>query len=222
MNNHFTILGHCNISINIILENLYSQFGSSLSVDIINNIPKGSNQYNDVLFLHDKIKIREFYYNEWKPIEDEQYILSGMAPSTKEKIYQFFLKQFGINEQQYISVIHKSAIISYGVTIEGPVLIAPGVIVSPFARLSRFVSIFEKSVVAHHTEIEEFSTILLGSNIAGFCNIGKKVTIGMGSNIFSRISVGEGSKIGGGSVVTKTIPAYTVSYGNPAKVVRKI
>ncbi|MCD4670348.1 MAG: hypothetical protein K8S14_07870 [Actinomycetia bacterium] len=34
-----------------------------------------------------------------------------------------------------------------------------------------------------------------------------------------RLHIGKGALIGAGSVVTKDIPAYSVTYGNPARVV---
>lgn len=222
MNRHFIILGHCNVSLGIILDSLFSRYGHGLQVDIISNIPAESNQYSDLLYLHDKIQTREFFYDEWKPTGDEQFILSGMSPSIREKIYQFFLKHFGINDKQYVSVIHKSAIISHSAKIEGPVLIAPGVVVGQYVRLEKFVLIAANSVIAHHTEIKEFTSVLLGSNIAGMCRIGKKVNIGMGTNVFDEVSIGDSSIIGGGSLVVKSIPEYTVSYGSPAKVTKKL
>jgi acetyltransferase-like isoleucine patch superfamily enzyme len=46
------------------------------------------------------------------------------------------------------------------------------------------------------------------------CWIGEKVIILPGVNI------GERSIIGAGSVVTKSIPAYSIAVGNPARVIK--
>jgi acetyltransferase-like isoleucine patch superfamily enzyme len=48
--------------------------------------------------------------------------------------------------------------------------------------------------------------------------IGANVFIGMGCYILKGISIGEGAIIGAGSVVAKSIPAYAIAAGNPAKV----
>jgi acetyltransferase-like isoleucine patch superfamily enzyme len=49
-------------------------------------------------------------------------------------------------------------------------------------------------------------------------NIGKNVWIGMNVSVCPGVSIGEGSIIGMGSVVAKDIPPYSISGGNPARV----
>lgn len=52
--------------------------------------------------------------------------------------------------------------------------------------------------------------------------IERGASIGAGSTILGGITVGEFSLVGAGSVVTKDIPAYSLVYGNPAKVMGKV
>lgn len=46
--------------------------------------------------------------------------------------------------------------------------------------------------------------------------------IGINSTLLPHITIGEFSLIGAGSLVTKDIPAYSLAYGSPAKVIKKI
>lgn len=46
------------------------------------------------------------------------------------------------------------------------------------------------------------------------------VWIGANVTVLDGVTIGSGSIIGGGSVVTKNIPPYSVSVGNPAKVIK--
>jgi len=50
----------------------------------------------------------------------------------------------------------------------------------------------------------------------------KGANIGANSTIVCGVIIGENSLVGAGSVVTKDVPANTLVFGNPAKVVRKI
>ncbi|MFT4806339.1 MAG: acetyltransferase-like isoleucine patch superfamily enzyme [Algoriphagus sp.] len=44
--------------------------------------------------------------------------------------------------------------------------------------------------------------------------------IGIGAILMPGVTIGEGAIIGAGSIVTKSIPAYCVAVGSPAKVIR--
>ena len=52
--------------------------------------------------------------------------------------------------------------------------------------------------------------------------IGSNVWIGSGAQILPGVVIGDNSVIGAGSVVTRDIPANTVAYGVPCKVIREI
>ncbi|MFS0644272.1 gamma carbonic anhydrase family protein [Siminovitchia sp. 179-K 8D1 HS] len=56
------------------------------------------------------------------------------------------------------------------------------------------------------------------------CIIREKALIGMGSIILDQAEIGEGAFIGAGSLIPqgKVIPANTVAFGRPAKVIRKV
>lgn len=50
----------------------------------------------------------------------------------------------------------------------------------------------------------------------------KGASIGAGAVILPGITIGEGAMVGAGSVVTKDVPPFTLVFGNPAKVVKKL
>ncbi|MRH41227.1 antibiotic acetyltransferase [Aquibacillus halophilus] len=51
--------------------------------------------------------------------------------------------------------------------------------------------------------------------------IEEDVWVGSNTLILPGVTIGRGSVVGGGSVVTKSIPRYSIAYGNPAKVQSK-
>lgn len=52
--------------------------------------------------------------------------------------------------------------------------------------------------------------------------VGNDVWIGANVTVLPGVSIGDGCVIGAGSVVTKDIPARSLTVGNPCRVVRKI
>jgi acetyltransferase-like isoleucine patch superfamily enzyme len=50
--------------------------------------------------------------------------------------------------------------------------------------------------------------------------IGNDVWIGWGATILSGVLVGDGAIVGAGAVVSKSVPAYAVVAGNPARIIR--
>ncbi len=50
--------------------------------------------------------------------------------------------------------------------------------------------------------------------------IGSDVYIGVGAIVLSGVTIGDGAVVGAGAVVAKSVPAYAVVVGNPARTVR--
>jgi len=218
----YTALGHCNISLGIYLDSLYSVHEKEVNLDIVSNYEPQDNPFDGRTFLHNGIKTRTISHKQWKPSRDDSYLLTGIAPTTKEKIFNFFHKNFDINEAQYVSLVHKSSIVSHGVEFEGPVYISSGGVVAQFARLGKFVSIQRNVIVEHHTQIGEYSSIFSGANIGPSCKIGKNVKINMGATILNGLEIGDNAEIGAGALVTKSVPSNTLVYGCPAKIIKMI
>ncbi len=56
----------------------------------------------------------------------------------------------------------------------------------------------------------------------GTIDIGDKAWIGANVVILKNVTIGEGAVVGAGSVVTRSVPAWTLAAGNPARVVRSL
>ncbi len=65
-------------------------------------------------------------------------------------------------------------------------------------------------------------TRIKGYESAKPIKIGNNVWIGGGVKVLPGVIIGDNSVIGAGSIVTKDIPANSLAYGNPCRVIRQI
>lgn len=93
--------------------------------------------------------------------------------------------------------IHTNVYIAQFTTIEDDVFVAPGVTVA-------------------NDPCPVCTRCMKGPTIKQGVKIGVNVTL------LPDIIIGENSLIGAGSVVTKDIPPYSLAYGNPARVIKKV
>lgn len=150
----------------------------------------------------------------------DRLMFGVMNPTPKACVFDFFNKNFGIQENHYARLISPRAWIASTAEVDRGCYIGPAVVLAPCSRLGFGVSINRSASIGHHAEIGSYATISPGTHIGGHTRIGKRATIGIGATVFDHIHVGDGSVIGGGSVVTKDVPPGVVAYGNPCRVVR--
>ena len=75
--------------------------------------------------------------------------------------------------------------------------------------------------VDHEARIARGVHIGPGAVLAGCVSVGEFTLIGTGAVVLPRIRIGANVVIGAGAVVTRDVPDGMLSYGNPARVVRK-
>lgn len=79
-------------------------------------------------------------------------------------------------------------------------------------------------VIGSAVEVGEFCTLMqgvtLGDNAGAPC-LGAGVQVAPGAIVMGPVTIGDGALIGANSVVTKSVPAGAVAFGNPAEVRRR-
>ena len=197
------------------LETLYLVSGRQ-AVVIVENILS-----NETGSHHSAISAERKNADNWSFNALTDRLMFGvMNPTPKSGVFDFFNKNFGIQEDHFTRLISPRACIASTAEVDTGCYIEPAVVLSPFSRLRFGVSINRSSSIGHHAEIGAYATISPGAHVGGHTRIGRKTTIGIGATVFDHVQIGDGSIIGGGSIVTKDIPSGVVAYGNPCRVVR--
>jgi UDP-N-acetylglucosamine acyltransferase len=71
--------------------------------------------------------------------------------------------------------------------------------------------------VAHDCGVGDDVTLSAGVSLGGYAVVGDRATIGMNAVVHQRRSVGPGAMVGMAAVVTRDVPAWSKSYGSPAR-----
>jgi sugar O-acyltransferase (sialic acid O-acetyltransferase NeuD family) len=218
----YHILGHSNAALGIILDTIHAIHGDyGAEAEIISNIPDDEITYRHLPFKIKTIAVAEIFYEAWKPSR-QNLLLAGMTSQTKKVIAAFFHEHYGIDIDDYESLVHPNASIAATAEIGAGSVVNPGVVLAPYAQIERLVMVNRLASIGHHTTVSDYATLNPGCHVAGRCEVGEGATIGMGSCVIDGITIGSNAFVGAGSLVTKDVPPDTMVYGSPAKKIRRV
>lgn len=121
----------------------------------------------------------------------------------------------------FISAVHPSAQIARNVTVEDGTVIMAGAVLNSDTRIGSFCIINTGASIDHDCSMENFSSLAPGATVGGSVKIGAFSAVSLGANVIHGRQIGKHTVIGAGSIVVDDIPAYSVAYGFPAKVIRE-
>ena len=130
----------------------------------------------------------------------------------------------------HFSHIHSGAIIGEECTLGQNVNVSNNVIVGNYCKIQNNVSLYEgveledyvfcgPSMVFTNIRLPRSEYPQKGSLHYEKTLVKKSASIGANSTIICGATIGEYSLIGSGSIVTKNVPAFSLVFGNPAKVI---
>lgn len=149
-----------------------------------------------------------------------KYFFGLTGPRAKKIIFNFFLDNYRIEQDNYDTLIHPTSYYPQSTLVNRGVLIEPLVSISTFSKIEFGVTLKRSSSIGHNCTLNRFVSIHPGVKISGNVQIGAATTIGTGATIINDKTIGSNCLIGAGSVVTKNIPDNVVAYGNPCKIIR--
>jgi sugar O-acyltransferase (sialic acid O-acetyltransferase NeuD family) len=123
-------------------------------------------------------------------------------------------------ELEYVNAIHPSVQIGKNVKIGKGVVIMPGCVVNTEASIGNHCIINTLSSLEHNCVMEDYSSLSAGVITGGHMTLKKYSAVALGVTVFDRVTIEEHCVIGSGALITKDIPAYSLAYGSPARVVR--
>ncbi|WP_217586564.1 acetyltransferase [Lentibacillus saliphilus] len=131
----------------------------------------------------------------------------------REQIY----KRLPIKDDQYITLIHPSAVVSHKSKIGSGTVIMPNVIINADSTIGKHCIINSGAIVEHDNIIEDYAHISPHATLSGSVRVGKGTHIGAGATVIPETTLGQWSVVGAGAVVVKDVSDAITVVGVPAK-----
>lgn len=151
--------------------------------------------------------------------ENFNFAISVGDNFSRARIYNKMCGELAL--EKFPSLIHKSAVISDLSTVGFGSVVMPNSTVGPNSKLGIFCILNTNSSIDHDCTMADFSSLAPASNTGGNVTIGERSAVSIGAKIKNGVNIGNDAVIGANSYVNTPIPSNCVSYGNPAKIVRK-
>ena len=150
---------------------------------------------------------------DYVPKPDDRFICAIAHPSTKLRVCRY-LKERGA---QFITFIHRTAIVGHRCAIGSGCILCPGAIVTSDVELGEFVMMNLQSTIGHDAIVADGCTLSPHSAVNGFASLGEGVFLGSHAIVLPGAEIGDYAIVGAGSVVLKKVKAGATVMGVPAK-----
>ncbi|EKN69399.1 hypothetical protein BABA_10076 [Neobacillus bataviensis LMG 21833] len=134
------------------------------------------------------------------------------------KTRKIIVRKLNLPDEYYITIIHKSAVISPSAKIGFGTVVMPNVVISANTNVGNHSIINTGSIIEHDSIIGDYSHVCPGATLTGAVQLGEGAFIGAGATIIPNIQIDEWTIIGAGATVIHDIPAHCTALGIPAAV----
>lgn len=121
---------------------------------------------------------------------------------------------------RFVSIRHPLASVSRHAAVGAGCVLLPGVSIGPDTRIGDHVIMYSNSCIEHDSIVYDFACFAPGVAAGGHVHIGQLTHLGVGANVLHGMHIGGHCVIGAGAVVCTDIPACSIAYGVPCRVVR--
>ncbi|WP_188454966.1 acetyltransferase [Virgibacillus oceani] len=129
-------------------------------------------------------------------------------------------KKFSIPIEQYVTLIHPSAVISKGAKIGYGTVVMPNVVINADTTIGNHCIVNTNSVVEHDNILSDFVHVSPSATLSGVVSVGEGTHIGAGAVVIPVMNIGSWNTVGAGAVVVGDLDDNVTAVGVPAKVIK--
>lgn len=159
--------------------------------------------------LRNETQVKDYFLTK-----GNEFAIGIGNPLLRNMLYKRFI-DFGGSLTSVIS--SKAHIGSFDVRIGAGTNIFDGAVFSNCTETGIGCIVYYNAVITHNCKLGNFVQVSPGVSILGSVLIDDYVMIGGNATILPKVTVGKNAVIAAGAVITKSVPAYALMLGNPAK-----
>ncbi|KAF1680552.1 MULTISPECIES: acetyltransferase [Bacillus] len=131
-------------------------------------------------------------------------------------------ERLGLKKEDFITLIHPSAIVSKSAVIEEGTVIMAGAIIQADARIGAHCIINTGAVAEHDNLISDYVHLSPRVTLSGAVAVMEGAHLGTGASVIPQLTIGSWCIVGAGSAVIRSIPNEVTAAGAPARVISSI
>lgn len=193
----------------------------------------------DIILSYEDNEIVGYFDDKYRVEYFNDHIITGPVLSAKKMIQFFYdmkffiaignnkvrkqiVQQLGLPTHYFVTLRHKSAIISPSATIGFGTVIMANAVINADTQIGDHVIINTNSVIEHDNEVGHFVHVSPNVTLTGGVQIEEGTHVGAAATIIPNKKIGKWSTLGAGSTVITDIPSYSMAVGVPARVKKTI
>ena len=156
--------------------------------------------------------------DDFQPSPADGLLLAIGIPAVRRRVAESLLARGG----RFLTLIHPTAIVAPSASIGPGSILCPYAIASASTSLGRFTLLNYHDSLGHDASTGDFSVLSPYATLGGGAHVGADVFMGLHASVAPGKSVGASSKVSANSACLADVPAGSIVFGVPGRVMQRV
>ncbi|MEQ2754306.1 acetyltransferase [Staphylococcus hominis] len=132
-------------------------------------------------------------------------------------VRQKLFNSLDIPVNQYVTLVHPSAIVSSSAKIECGTVVMPHAVINADTTIGKHVIINTGAIIEHDNNIADYVHVSPNATLAGGVTVGEASHIAINASVLPLVEIGSHCIVGAGATVINRVKSESTVIGTPAK-----